>query len=403
MSTEVKSKNKAITIVASLLVLVICFIGIELFIMHSRKTKDVEYEVLKTTFEINTPINLDSFNIKLNNGTLVNDTYSFDSSSVGHKSFTLNLLNEYGYAKSYDIVYNIVDTQIPSIENLHDIKYYIGTNIEWDKVFKTNDNSNQPVTINVKGNYSLNEPGEYKLTLEAIDHVNNINAQDFTLTVLEKPYFVLGEPYVWDDITLTTSKGFNLEVIDGIAYIEGTPIINKTFSLPSTYGNGLTEETNAAFELMKLDATALGLNIYNASGYRTYSYQNYLYNNYISKYGQEYTDTISARPGFSEHQSGLAIDLNTISFSFADTEEGIWVLNNAHNYGFIIRYVKDKSDETGYAYEPWHIRYVGIDLATKLYNNGDYLTMEDYFGIDSVYPASQVIEDEIESETEATV
>jgi zinc D-Ala-D-Ala carboxypeptidase len=101
--------------------------------------------------------------------------------------------------------------------------------------------------------------------------------------------------------------------------------------------------------------------------------------------GQEAADTYSARAGFSEHQTGLVLDLNTVDISFDNTNESNWLRDNSYKYGFIIRYPKGKENITGYTYEPWHIRYVGKNLAKEIYNNGDYLTLEEYFGIDSNY------------------
>ena len=110
-----------------------------------------------------------------------------------------------------------------------------------------------------------------------------------------------------------------------------------------------------------------------------------LYNNYVMLDGKEAADTYSARPGHSEHQSGLAFDLNTIDDSFTYTNEGKWVNANCYRYGFIILYPKGKDNITGYMHESWHLRYVGVDLATKLYNEGNWITIEEYFGISSSY------------------
>lgn len=199
----------------------------------------------------------------------------------------------------------------------------------------------------------------------------------------------------------TTSKGLKIEVKDGITYIDGYLIVNKTYPLPSTYVPAGThkkvnaeicqeciiEEAYSAFTKMKNDATAQGLNIWIQSGYRSYSYQGGLYNSYVKRNGKEAADTFSARPGHSEHQSGYAFDLNTITDAFANTKEGKWVNENCYKYGFILRYPKGKDNETGYKYESWHLRYVGLELASKLYNSGDWITMEDYFGITSEYSA----------------
>ena len=122
-----------------------------------------------------------------------------------------------------------------------------------------------------------------------------------------------------------------------------------------------------------------------ASGYRSYWDQKSIYNNYVSRDGQANADTYSARPGHSEHQTGLAFDLNSIDDSFSNTYEGQWVHDNCYRFGLILRYPKGKESITGYMYESWHMRYVGVELATKLYNDGDWITLEEYYGIDSKY------------------
>lgn len=166
-------------------------------------------------------------------------------------------------------------------------------------------------------------------------------------------------------------------------YIGGVIIANKTYALPADYNPGVSNEALTAFEAMQKDAYAEGLNIYISSGFRSYDYQKQLYNRYVSRDGQQAADTYSARPGHSEHQTGLAFDLNTISNSFADTAEGKWIAENCHKYGFIIRYPADKVSITGYQYEPWHIRYLGTDLASAVYSSG--LCLEEYFCITSSY------------------
>lgn len=174
-----------------------------------------------------------------------------------------------------------------------------------------------------------------------------------------------------------------MEVINGITYIDGVLIANKTYSLPADFNPGMDETALAWFNVLKNDAAAQGLNIWLASGFRPYSLQYQIYNNNCYWYGQERTDTFSARPGNSEHQTGLAIDVNTINDAFASTPEAAWLAENCWKYGFIIRYPLGKEHITGYKYEPWHIRFVGTEMAEKLYNSG--LTVEEYFGIDSQY------------------
>ncbi len=166
-------------------------------------------------------------------------------------------------------------------------------------------------------------------------------------------------------------------------YINGILIANKTYRLPSWYGNGLTGDTLAAFERMRAEAASLGHNLWIASGFRSYSTQVKVYNSYASRDGSAAADRYSARPGHSEHQSGLAFDLNTITEAFGYTPEGQWVAANAHRFGFIVRYPQGKEGSTGYIWEPWHLRYLGVDTATAVYNSG--LSLEEYLGITSVY------------------
>ena len=182
-----------------------------------------------------------------------------------------------------------------------------------------------------------------------------------------------------------TTKGYTIKKINGAAYIDDILIVNKTYSLPSSFGGELTSEVMNAFNLMNVDAKALGLNLWIQSGYRSYSRQESIYNSYVLNDGQLNADTYSARPGHSEHQTRLAFDLNSIDDSFTYTNEGIWVNNNCYRYGFIIRYPKGKENITGYMHESSHLRYVGTELARKFYNNGDWITLEEYYGITSSY------------------
>lgn len=181
-----------------------------------------------------------------------------------------------------------------------------------------------------------------------------------------------------------TSKGYAIQVIDGVTYIGGVMIVNKTYTLPASYAPGdLLPEVKEAFEVMQKAAAAEGLNIYISSGYRSYTRQQTLYNNYVKTDGKELADTYSSRPGHSEHQSGLCFDLNTIDDSFGATKESAWLEKHAQEYGFIIRFPKGKDKQTGYQYEPWHLRYLGVEMAEKVKSSG--LSLEEYFGITSEY------------------
>ncbi len=203
--------------------------------------------------------------------------------------------------------------------------------------------------------------------------------------------------------TTTTKKKQDVSVsnnTDGLKIIDGILIVNKSYPLPKDYvptntykdATGLNYcsecinvDAYEKYKLMKADMASLGMNIWIQSGYRSYSLQESLYNKYVNRDGKLAADTYSARPGHSEHQTGLAFDLNSISDDFQYTSEGKWVNENAWRYGFILRYPKSKESITGYKYESWHLRYVGEDLATKLYNNGDWITLEEHFNLTSKY------------------
>ena len=117
------------------------------------------------------------------------------------------------------------------------------------------------------------------------------------------------------------------------------------------------------------------------SSYRSYEDQEIVYNNYKNSSGERFADSIAARPGSSEHQTGLALDIfsktNTNKNTFSQTDEAKWLKENAHNFGFILRYPEDKVDITGYSFESWHYRYVGVDIATYIYEND--ITYEEYY------------------------
>ncbi len=129
-----------------------------------------------------------------------------------------------------------------------------------------------------------------------------------------------------------------------------------------------------------------GVTLVFGSGYRSEALQRQFYNSYVARDGQAAADRYSARPGTSEHQTGLAFDATSVSqachlqICFEDTPEGKWLRENAHTYGFIVRYPNGKESVTGYQYEPWHMRWVGRELAEEMHNTG-IATLEEFFGL----------------------
>ena len=152
--------------------------------------------------------------------------------------------------------------------------------------------------------------------------------------------------------------------------------INLEFANEKKY---LRKEAKIAFEKLAKDAKQLGYRIVAVSAYRDYDYQNELFNYYVKEKGLDYALECSAKPGHSEHQTGLAVDVegeNKDYDNFLDTKEFTWMKNNSYKYGFILRYPKGKEHITGFKFEPWHYRYVGIKIAKEIYEKN--ITLEEY-------------------------
>ena len=175
------------------------------------------------------------------------------------------------------------------------------------------------------------------------------------------------------------SGSHKMEVIDGITYFDGVMIANKTYTLPASYN----PEAMDAFYDMQAAAAADGISLWILSSFRSYEDQDVIYNRYVAQDGRDAADTYSSRPGHSDHQTGYTFDLNSLEQDFQYDPAGQWLDKNCYKYGFIIRYPKGKESSTGYMYEPWHVRYIGVDLATKVTQSG--LSLEEYFGITSQY------------------
>ncbi len=245
-----------------------------------------------------------------------------------------------------------------------------------------NDETIAPLTEPTVKNTSATGETTEETTEEETDEIKTTESTTAKETVQETTQRAVSSGVVVDKGT--TSKGYKITEKDGITYIDGIMVVNKTYSVPASYNPGeLASDCMAAFNEMQQSAAEDGCELYISSGFRSYSLQKSLYERYCARDGRAAADRYSARPGNSEHQTGYAIDLNTITYSFANTAEGKWVAANCYKYGFILRYPEDKESETGYRYEPWHIRYVGISLATDIYNSG--LCLEEYFGITSSY------------------
>lgn len=181
-------------------------------------------------------------------------------------------------------------------------------------------------------------------------------------------------------------------------------VVNKNFALPSDYQpldlivpdvrfpfeedlpqKQLRKEAAEALENLFTSAENAGIHLFAQSGFRSFERQEQIFTAFAEQDGEEAANKYSARPGESEHQTGLVMDITAESVNFqlttefGDTEEGIWVAKHAHEHGFVIRYPKGKESITQYDYEPWHLRYVGIKAATVMYNNNE--TLEEYLSV----------------------
>lgn len=172
-------------------------------------------------------------------------------------------------------------------------------------------------------------------------------------------------------------------VIDenGLTFVNDILIVNKHHPLPHDWNPGedpeALEQVNALIQEMR----ALGFDICTSfSGFRSFDRQTTLYNNFVAQHGREEADRFSARPGHSEHQSGLAFDLRHRDGSLVTREsEATWMANNAHRFGFIVRYPADSEHITGFIHEPWHLRFIG-ERAEEIWRSG--LTLEEFLGLD---------------------
>jgi len=196
----------------------------------------------------------------------------------------------------------------------------------------------------------------------------------------------------YEDITLITNPDSYLVLVNknnalSSSYVPGDLVVPNILNIDYRVGYNIFMRMEAAGKLEQLFQAAYTeskLTLLALSGYRSYEHQAQVYNEYVRLHGQDEADRFSARPGHSEHQTGLAIDVTSESAGrklnpeFGNTAEGLWVKQNAHRFGYIIRYPLEREQDTGYDYEPWHLRYVGVEAATEIYENN--LILEEYLG-----------------------
>ena len=303
-----------------------------------------------------------SINNKKNNNIIIKS--NLNTKKVGDYIVLYKLDNKYYLFRKV----SVIDDVKPEINLLGEEEMIIdyGSNYK-EPYFTATDNYDGDIKnkVKIKGKVNTKRSGTYKLTYKVSDSSGNTCKKTRTVIVKDK--------------TQSTIKSPEIKVLNGITYVEGILLVNKTYHLPKNYDPKVNEEALKNLKKMQADAKALGLNIPLISGYRSYETQEKLYNKYVKKDGENKANTYSAKPGESEHQTGLAFDIGSVDRSFANTIEAKWLAENAYLYGFIIRYPKDKTNVTGYIYEPWHVRYLGEKKAKDVYLSG--LTLEEYLGV----------------------
>lgn len=214
--------------------------------------------------------------------------------------------------------------------------------------------------------------------IDYLNKNNNLSLEEIVINVnigIDLPYYTNTKP--------ANNLNTNIILVNKYNYLTESYVPDKLEPIDIKYaraGMKLVSDAKIAFEQLAEDAKKDNMNIIAMSSYRSYSYQSNLYNNYVKSDGVEAADTYSARAGFSEHQTGLAVDVynGKIAYtSFEQTEEFKWMQENAHKYGFILRFPKDKVNITGYQYEAWHYRYVGTKIAEIIKRN--QITLEEYY------------------------
>lgn len=310
--------------------------------------------------------------------------YNTNSIAVFIENDIYDNIKDHEYSKTLEEILNTEYYNETYLEEYLEIKY-----IENDSFLK---NTSKLLDIGYKANdinniYSKLTEDSIKILLNnnyIKDIINIISINYFRENNLER-YIKYYEKEELDTETLLTyvNIGLDNEYYTNVINIENQDdilvLVNKYNKLGSEYipsdltnvshGSGkLRKEAQVAFDKMCEAAKKENIILYGGSGYRSYSHQSRLYNNYVARDGKAEADTYSARAGYSEHQTGLAMDILNGRWDYIDDtdKEYTWLINNSYKYGFILRYLEGKEEVTGYMYEPWHYRYVGIETATEI-------------------------------------
>ena len=335
-----------------------------LYVSYYDKNNDLDKEKIVNFINYCSQSNIDC----VNSYDKLIEYYALDDFKLENLDKYVNLKNKYSTIENSNI--------IKLINN--ELEEYI-ENINTDQSLK--DENNKDYIVNFLLNL-INEKYYKKDNLERYVNYysksNNLTSKEIVTNVnsnLDTPFY---ENYESTD----TSKD-TLMIVNKHYKIENNYKPGNLVTVLSEHGypNKIRADVYEEFKKMYNAAKNDNVSIFIASPYRSYSDQNALYTYYVNTDGKQNADTYSARPGFSEHHTGLAMDLIPeygLDLDTFENSDGFkWMQENAYKYGFILRYPKDKEYITGYIYEPWHYRYVGINAATTIKNEG--LTFEEYY------------------------
>ena len=271
---------------------------------------------------------------------------------------------------NYDIDYKIKNNQVIVINRVETKENEVIEKIAFNEIvvddYKTKVGETRIISEGVEGEKKI----IYTITYEDGNEISRVITSE---EIIVEPTDKVVAQGIFDPSSLTVCV--NRKSTLSSDYKPTDLVLPDVRAVNSSNRLYMRKEAASALEELFKAAEDENYYLYAVSGYRSYSYQKSIYNPYSG---------YSAPAGASEHQLGLAMDITlakyngTLSVDFGNTKEGKWVKENAHKYGFIIRYLQGKEDITGYNYEPWHLRYLGVDLATELYEKN--ITLEEYYG-----------------------
>ena len=285
--------------------------------------------------------------IKIYNQKQYEKTYEYKLTNIGYNENEIDtILDKF---KETEIEYILQNEKNDNYLNLVNEKYFIYDNF-YEYVDYQKDHLDKPLT----------------------------NIVEIINTETDKEYYT--------ETTKTSISDKELMLVNKYHYLDESYKPETLVSISTTYAWGeygskkVTQETYDAFMNLWNDSHEQGYYLMVSSAYRDYNHQQSVYNDYKDSRGTEYADSIAARAGYSEHQTGYVIDMfekGSTQKTFHETESYACLLDNAHKYGFILIYPEDKEDVTGYSFESWHYRYVGVEAATYIYKN--HITFDEYY------------------------